>query len=342
MLRKVLISSQTSTPEGAEAFERFTSKWSKQSVSFASITLGKSQAEALEALKAYEGDQSVVALLAFGFTLHAIRPINSEVLKPIISSLRMVTGGGAGFDHVDADNLSKSGVYYANTPKAVARPTANLASILILATIRQVIGGDNIVRTTKWYPGSGGLPRSISPEGAILGIVGYGNIGKIVASQCRAFGMIVKYHNRNRLPKDQEDGVEFVDTLDALLAQSDVVSLHLPLSASTRHFIGPKEFAKFKKGARLVNTARGAVVDEEALVEALQSGQLSGAGLDVFENEPEVHPWLKTSYKVILTPHFGGAEEHTLANVEKELIENVDTFLETGKPQNAVNSPQDK
>ena len=220
---------------------------------------------------------------------------------------------------IDIDAFSKHSVYYCNTPKSFSKPTADSASVLILAVLKNTIIGDRTIRAGKWQEN---MPKGLNPKGATLGILGMGTIGGITCKQMQAFGMKVVYHNRKRLPEDREqrsdqlsgirsfkvpcigeEGATFVPSLSEFLKQCDVVSVHVPLNASSRHLLSAKEFAMFKTGARLVNTARGSVVDEQALVEALQSGKLSGAGLDVFENEPDVHPWLVESDNVLLTPH---------------------------------------
>ena len=231
---------------------------------------------------------------------------------------------GAGFDNIDTKALSSAGVYYCNTPESVSIPTADSASVLILTTLKSTIQGDRNVRRGKW---SEGVPKGMNPKGAVLGILGMGSIGQITARQMQAFGMKVIYHNRHELPKESEcapspagecvvlrpgsstiaeaAGATYVASLPDFLSQCDVVSVHIPLSDATRHFISTEQFAHFKDGARLVNTARGPVVDEEALVQALKSGKVSAAGLDVFENEPKVHPYLLEADNVLLQPHTG-------------------------------------
>lgn len=154
---------------------------------------------------------------------------------------------------IDTNSLSASQVYYCNTPHAVSVPTADSASVLILAALKNTIAGDRNTRRGQWTTGLG---KGQNPKGAKLGILGMGSIGRIVSRQMQAFGMDVVYHNRRKLPTDQEAGATYVESLEAFLGQCDVVSIHIPLSDATKHFLGEKEFGMFKKGAFFVNTAR--------------------------------------------------------------------------------------
>ena len=232
-----------------------------------------------------------------------------------------MTGAGVGFDSaclffafqacahlafmqdIDLRAFSSRGVYYSNTPMGPAMPTSDSAFILILAVLRNTILGDRVVRRGAWIRD---FQKGINPSDAIIGLIGLGRIGKMVAQKLSAFGVKkIIYFTRTRLGEKEEKalGLEYKATLDDLLQESDVVSLHLPQNKDTKHFIGTREFAMFKQGARLVNTARGPIVDEEALVQALKDQQISGAALDVFEHDAKVHPYLMESDMVLLQPH---------------------------------------
>lgn len=293
--------------------------------------------DAYKKLKQLESDYGPIdGIVSSGGLLHRIKPIGKEFCQ-CFPNLRFLTGGGAGYDNIDTGALSESGVYYCNTPQAVAEPTADAASIMILSTLRNIISYDRNTRKGKWKEG---LALGTNPRGSTVGILGMGSIGGIVAHHMHAFGAKVIYHNRNKLPKESEHGAEFVADLADFLGQCDVVSVHIPLSDATRHFLSTKEFSLFKRGARLVNTARGPVVDEEALVEALKSGQLSGAALDVFEREPEIYPWLLEADNVLLQPHTGSNTNGTLPAVFQEMVQNLDSYLSIPRgqaPHNAVN-----
>ncbi|CAD6565020.1 MAG: hypothetical protein CYPHOPRED_005026 [Cyphobasidiales sp. Tagirdzhanova-0007] len=320
----------------------FKKEWSGKGVKFLQYDLPK---EAPFPSKSYVFDQlrkldqeagPIDGCVSFCTFISSYQPINADFCETL-PSLGLLAGTGAGFDRIDIDAFSKHSVYYCNTPKSFSKPTADSASVLILAVLKNTIIGDRTIRAGKWQEN---MPKGLNPKGATLGILGMGTIGGITCKQMQAFGMKVVYHNRKRLPEDREEGATFVPSLSEFLKQCDVVSVHVPLNASSRHLLSAKEFAMFKTGARLVNTARGSVVDEQALVEALQSGKLSGAGLDVFENEPDVHPWLVESDNVLLTPHIAGDTLGTVAEAMREILQSLSSYLSIEKgqpPLNAVN-----
>lgn len=182
------------------------------------------------------------------------------------------------------------------------------------------------LRDSKWR---GEPPPSLGhdPQGKTLGILGMGGIGRNMAKKCRAFGMKIQYHNRKRLPSaDLEDGAEYV-TMEELLKTSDVISVHVPLNQHTKHLVSSKQFATMKKGVVIVNTARGAVIDEAALVKALDDGTVGSVGLDVYEEEPKVHEGLVKNPYVLLLPHMGTWTKETQTKMEVWNIENVRSFL---------------
>ncbi|KAK9896785.1 D-3-phosphoglycerate dehydrogenase [Cystobasidium minutum MCA 4210] len=293
--------------------------------------------DAFDKLKQLEAEHGPIdGFVSTGGLLHKYAPIGQEFVD-CFPQLRFLTGGGAGYNNIDTEALSKNGVYYCNTPQAVAEPTADCASTMILCVLRNFISYDRNTRKGKWKEG---LAQGTNPRDATIGILGMGSIGGIVARHMQAFGAKVVYHNRNKLPEKSEHGAKYVAELSDFLAQCDVVSVHVPLSASTRHYLSTKEFKMMKEGSKLVNTARGPVVDEEALVAALKSGHLAGAALDVFENEPEIHPWLLEADNVLLLPHNGSNTRGTDAAVVREMVKNLDSYLSVPKgepPHNAVN-----
>lgn len=186
------------------------------------------------------------------------------------------------------------------------------------------------LRQNAWR-GSPAPPLGHDPQGKLVGILGMGGIGRNFAQKCRAFGMRVQYYNRNRLASvDLEAGAKYVP-FEELLKTSDVISVHVPLNQHTRHLISTKEFAQMKKGVVIINTARGAVIDEAALVEALDSGVVDSAGLDVFEEEPKVHEGLVRNDKVFLLPHMGTWTNETQLKMEEWCIGNIRSYLEFQK-----------
>jgi len=175
------------------------------------------------------------------------------------------------------------------------------------------------------------------PEGKVLGILGMGNIGKMLAKRARVLDMKILYHNRHRLPESEEKiyGAKYV-TKDELLAQSDYISIHVFASPATKHILNTSDFAKMKKGVYIINTSRGITINEQALVDALKSGKVAGAGLDVFEKEPEVHPDLKKFPNVSLTPHIGSATWDTRAQMQDLVLDNIDSVLDGKGPLTPV------
>ena len=253
-----------------------------------------------------------------------------EALLRLLPALRVVANYGAGYDLVDVDACRARGVVVTNTPGVTTAATAELAFGLILALRRRIAAGDALVRSRRW--GSGWADEPLKGEevaGSTLGIVGYGRIGHAVAQRARGFDMRVLYTRRRR-----DDDPDF-RPLHALLAESDVVSLHLPLTGETHRLIDAEHLAVMRDGAALVNTARGQIIDEPALVAELVSGRLQ-AGLDVFADEPSVPPELFDLPNVVMTPHLGTATQATREAMTRVLVDNL-LAVEAGEsPPNAV------
>ena len=225
-------------------------------------------------------------------------PIDADLMAR--GPLRVVAQHAVGINNIDLEAAASQGVRIGHTPGVLTHPTADLAMALLLSTARRIVESDRYVRAGNWKGWSPTLMRGMELNGAVLGIVGMGRIGQAVAHRAEAFGMKIIHHGRTR-------GCD----LGTLLAESDIVSLHCPLTPQTHHLIGEKAFERMKTSAILINTARGSVVDEAALVKALEHGQIAGAGLDVFEEEPTVHPGLIANSKVVILPHIGSATRST-------------------------------
>jgi glyoxylate reductase len=238
--------------------------------------------------------------------------VDAELLDAAGPRLRCVANIAVGYDNVDLEAARERGVAISNTPGVLDDATADLTMALLLAAARRVGEGERLIRDGRdWAWGlSFMLGRDL--RGGRLGIVGLGAIGSRAARRARAFGMEIAYNSRRPAPAElvAELGAERLE-LDALLASSDFVSLHCPLTPETHHLVGARELALMKPSAVLVNTARGQVVDEPALVEALREGGIAAAALDVFEHEPQVHPGLLELENVVLTPHLGSATVET-------------------------------
>ena len=238
--------------------------------------------------------------------------VDQELLDVAGPQLRVVANVAVGFNNIDVPACSAGGVVATNTPGVLTDATADLAMGLVLMATRRLGEGERIIRSGRpWQWGMFHL-LGAAIQGRRLGIVGMGQIGTALARRARAFGMTVAYSNRREADAAvaAELDAERLD-LDDLLATSDVVSLHCPYSPATHHLIGAPQLRTMRSSAFLVNTARGPIVDEAALVDALRAGHLAGAGLDVYENEPEVHPALPELENVVLIPHLGSATVET-------------------------------
>ena len=237
--------------------------------------------------------------------------IDTELLAAAGPELKVVANVAVGYDNIDVAAAAAAGVTVTNTPGVLDRATADHTFALILAATRRITEGDRLIRSREpWIWGPRMLVGLDVSAGATLGILGYGRIGRAVARRAQAFDMSVVATSRSRDPGTTEDGVMFLDA-PTLLATSDVVTVLTPLTSETRHLIDAAALAAMKPTAYLINTARGGVVDEDALIDALHSGQIRGAALDVFENEPHVNPGLLDAPNLVLTPHIASAGEAT-------------------------------
>ena len=252
--------------------------------------------------------------------------------------LKIVANYGVGYNNIDVDAATRRGILVTNTPGVLTNATADLAMALILSLGRRVVEGDRRVRQGqfRYWPLFQFLGHEIS--GKTLGIIGLGRIGQAVARRANGFAMPLIYYNRHRLDADQEQslGATYV-SLEQLLAQADIVSLHVPLTPETHHLIGARELDRMKPGAYLINTARGAVVDEKALLAALQDKKIAGAGLDVYEDEPNLTPGLVDLDNVVLLPHVGSATVETRHRMATLAVDNLLAGLAGQKPPNCVN-----
>lgn len=219
-----------------------------------------------------------------------------------------------------------------NVPSVVDNPTADTATFLLLAVLRQFPLALDEAKKGNFHKN---LPLSNDPHGKKLGILGMGGIGRAFAKRARALGMEVQYHNRSQLSPELEDGATYVSR-DELLSSSDVVSLNLPLNANTKHSFSAAEFKAMKSSAILINTARGPIVDEAALISALESGEIAGAGLDVYENEPHIPAALLDNPRVVCLPHIGTLSYETQRGMEAFCIKNLMAGLSTGRLANVV------
>jgi glyoxylate reductase len=257
--------------------------------------------------------------------------IDRAVLEAGAGRLRVVANVAVGYDNVDVATARELGIAVCNTPGVLDETTADLAFLLVLAASRLAHDAESDLRAGLW---SGwGINQYLGRDvhGAVLGLVGYGRIGQAVARRATGFGMSVIHHTRH------DTGMPgWIADLHRLLAESDVVSLHVPLTDATRHLIGAPELARMRDTAVLVNTARGPVVDEAALATALEDGTIFAAGIDVFEREPEVDPRLLAAPRTVLLPHVGSASVATRTRMAVMACEGARTVLEGETPPNLV------
>lgn len=264
-------------------------------------------------------------------------PIDKEVIDAG-EKLKVIANYAVGYNNIDVEAATNRSIAVVNTPDVLTEASADLAWALLLAVSRRLIEGDTMTRAGRFRGWAPELLLGVPVYGQTLGIIGAGRIGQAVARRAKGFGMRILYHNRNRLPEQVERdlGMNYA-SLDELLKESDFVSLHCPLTAETRHLIGPRELKMMKSTAVLINTARGPVVDEHALLDALRKKLIFGAGLDVFEREPLLTPGLADLPNVVLTPHIGSADTRTRLAMVDMILNDITAVLENKRPKNLVN-----
>jgi glyoxylate reductase len=274
---------------------------------------------------------------AVGLVTMLSERVDEELLARAGPTLRAVANFAVGFDNIDLAACKRLGVRVTNTPGVLTDATADLAWALILSAARRVVEGDRLVRSGQWTGWAPMQLLGLQLTGATLGIVGAGRIGTAVGLRSQGFGMKVVYADAQVNPELEACvGAQRID-LDKLLAEADVLSLHVPLTLATRHLIGAAQLAQMKSTAILINTARGPVVDETALVEALRAGRIGAAGFDVYEHEPRLTPGLAELPNVVLLPHLGSAATATRQQMSQMVAENVIAVLGGREPPNPVN-----
>lgn len=264
--------------------------------------------------------------------------VSAEAIAAVVG-LKAICNMAVGYNNIDIDAATRAGVIVTNTPDVLTETTADFAWALLLATARRVTEAEHWLRAGKWQKWRYDTLLGVDIHGATLGIVGMGRIGQAIARRASGFGMRVVYHNRSRLTPAMEaeaNGAQYLSKED-LLAQADHLILTLPYSPQSHHTIGAAELARMKPGATLVNIARGGIVDDAALIEALRAGRIAGAGLDVFENEPAFDPGFLELSNVVLTPHIGSATEATRRAMANCAASNLIAALTGATPPNILN-----
>jgi len=264
--------------------------------------------------------------------------IDADVIAAAGENLKMIANFGAGVDHIDVEAAQARGLAVTNTPGVLTEDTADLTMALLLSVPRRLFEGEKILRAGKWTGWTPTFLMGHRIEGKRLGIIGMGRIGQAVARRAKAFNLQVHYHKRTRLPEQSEADLEatYWDDLDEMLARMDFVSVNCPLTEDTHHLLDRARLKKLQPHAVIINTARGEIIDEEALADLIEVGRIAGAGLDVFEEEPQINPKLLDLDGVVLLPHMGSATiEARVAMGEKVLI-NIRAFADGHRPPDRV------
>lgn len=280
-------------------------------------------------------------LLAKSVGMDAILPCHSEhfsadVVAKLPDSVKIVANHSVGVDHCDLQALASKGVVVTNTPDVLSDATAEIAMLLLLGAARRASEGDRMMRSGEWAHWSPSFMVGTQVTGKRIGIVGMGRVGQVMARRARGFDMEVHYYNRNRLSADKEAGAIFHDDMASLLAVSDFLSLHCPATPETSGFLNADKIALLPDGAVVVNTARGALIDEAALIAALKSGKLAAAGLDVFQTEPGGNPAFSEIDNVFMLPHIGSATFETRDAMGFRALDNLDAFFAGKEPGDRV------
>lgn len=264
--------------------------------------------------------------------------IDAAMIAQAGPQLGLIASFGAGIDHIDLAAARARKIMVTNTPGVFTDDTADMTIALIISVSRRLNHGGRVLRAGKWEGWAPSTMLGHRLAGKTLGIVGMGRIGQAVAYRARAFGLNVVYHNRHRLPQAQETmfGATFEPDLDTLVARSDILTLHCPANPETHHIIDARRIALMKPNAYLVNTARGRLVEEEALIAALVEGRIGGAGLDVFEHEPQVDPRLLAHHNVAILPHMGSATFEGRQASGDKVIANIRFWADGHRPPDQV------
>lgn len=257
---------------------------------------------------------------------------SSDVVAQLDDRVRIIANHSVGVDHCDLEALGSKGIVVTNTPDVLSDATAEIAFLLLLGAARKAIDGDTLVRSGQWKNWSPSFMVGHQVTGKRLGIIGMGKVGQVMAKRARGFDMEVHYHNRKRLEQPKEQGAIFHDTLASLLPQCDFLSLHCPATKETKGLINENTLNQLPRGSILINTARGALVDENALIGCIESGQLAAAGLDCFAVEPGGNPDLAKHQNIFTLPHIGSATFDTRDAMGFRALDNLDAYFSGKEP----------
>jgi lactate dehydrogenase-like 2-hydroxyacid dehydrogenase len=255
----------------------------------------------------------------------------AEIIRQLPESVRAIATFSVGYEHIDLDAARARGLIVTNTPEVLTEAVADVAMLLLLGAARRATESADLLRTGRWDGFRAYTLLGLELHGSTLGIVGMGRIGRAVARRARGFGLEIHYHNRNRLPPELEEGAVYHNSLDAMLPHCRFVSINCPADSGNRHMFNAERIALMPEGSVLINTARGALVDDEALLAALKRGPLFAAGLDVFENEPALHPGYLDQPTTFQMKHIGSATVETRNAMGFCCLDNLDAIF-AGRP----------
>jgi lactate dehydrogenase-like 2-hydroxyacid dehydrogenase len=280
-------------------------------------------------------------LIAQARGAQAILPCHTEhfsadVFQQLPAEVKIIANFSVGFDHVDVEAARKKGVVVTNTPDVLSDATAELTMMLMIGAARRASEGEKLVREGKWKDWSPAFMVGTQVTGKRLGILGMGRVGQVVAKRARGFDMTIHYHDVRRLPPEREAGAIFHETADDLLPHCDFLSVHCNVTPATRGLMDARRFSLLPDGAIFVNAARGAIVDDEALIEALTSGKLRAAGIDAYNNEPKVDQRLVALPNTFLMPHIGSATAETRDAMGFRALDNLDAYFAGQEPHDRV------
>ena len=262
--------------------------------------------------------------------------LTAELIAQLPQSVRAICNYSVGVDHVDLAAAKARGIIVTNTPDVLSDATAEIAILLMLGAARRASEGERLVRSATWKDWSPSFMVGRQVTGKRLGVVGMGRVGQVVARRARGFEMEIHYHNRRRLDAAAEAGAVYHESLDSLLGVSDVLSLNCPSTPESKGLMNAERLAKLPDGAIVINTARGALVNDEDLIAALASGKLAAAGLDVYNNEPDIHPGYRELENVFLLPHIGSATLETRDAMGFRALDNLDAIFAGREPGDRV------
>ncbi|QPC41625.1 D-glycerate dehydrogenase [Kaustia mangrovi] len=262
---------------------------------------------------------------------------NAALVARLPDTVKIIATFSVGYDHIDVDAATQRGISVTNTPDVLSAATADIAMLLLLGAARGAYWGERIVREDRWGAWSAVYPLGYEVSGKRLGILGMGRIGQAMARRARGFDMEIHYHNRSRLPSGEEQGAVFHETFEDMLPHCDFLSIHCASTPETRGIVDAQRIALMPDNAVLVNTARGDIVDDDALIAALQGGKLAAAGLDVFRNEPDIDPRYRSLDNAFLLPHLGSATIETRVAMGMRALDNLDAYFAGDNPGDLLN-----